>query len=214
MEPLPRTFEEKVVPLLSLDGLDIMPSNSEKEYHNTLHAFSVGRVAQQLLREDSHTHTNYEYNILQLASYFHDTGHTNGPTDGHEKRSCTIFRELCEDYRERGYTIPESVEDDVCRVIFGTVFLEEPETYLARILSDADVWNFGASWDTFYNKTVSVQKEFAPTVSEDEWIGFRVQILKEHTYYTKIGKQFFAEEKERNIKKIEDEYPNVTEKPW
>lgn len=185
------------------EACDIMP---DAEYHNATHAKRVSEEVNSLFEESAISSTDSD--VLTVAAYFHDTGHATGPTEGHEQRSCSIAEECLTD---AGYS--QDFIEQVKTTIEGTVFLEEPSSESGRLLSDADVWSFSADWETFVEKTLAARREYAPNVDTNDWLWFRGRVLKNHTYYTDVGRQKYQKGKEENIDRIESIYGPVEDAP-
>lgn len=194
---------KKSIEEICREACNIMP---ECEYHNAEHAKRVSEEVNSLFEESSISSTNS--NELTVAAHFHDTGHATGPTEGHEQRSCDIAEEHL---TNAGYD--QEFIEEVKTTIEGTVFLEEPSSESGKLLSDADVWNFGADWKTFIEKTLAVRREYAPDIDTNDWLWCRGRVLKSHTYYTDVGRQRYQKRKEENIDRIVSIYGPIEDAP-
>jgi predicted metal-dependent HD superfamily phosphohydrolase len=174
------------------------------EYHNEDHARTVCSEALDILSPDSEK----QKDIVTIAACFHDTGHSNGGYENHEQRSVEIVEDVLAD---AGFD--SSFIRRVTKAIYGTVFLQEPETYEGEVLSDADVWSFGADWDVFKREAENVHSEFAPETDFDEFFWFRAKALRRHTYYTDEGVKKYQKQKLKNIDKLESIYGPAEDAP-
>ena len=111
-------------------------------YHNVQHVQNVVEAARRIARYYDLNEEDYE--VLEIAAWFHDTGFHDG-SEGHEERSV----ELAEFLRARNYDEHKILR--ITQAILGTKFDSQPTNLTAQILRDADLSHLGS---VNYGKTV------------------------------------------------------------
>ncbi len=135
--------------------------------------------------------------VLQLATWFHDTGYSDGPKD-HEARSCTIAAHYL-----RGKITEEELE-----ALFGcikaTKVPQQPNTLLEQIICDADLSHLGM--DSYWDRTGKLRQEFILTkksiMSEQDWVDFELNFMLNHNYHTAVANELFNKPKSKHIKRL------------
>lgn len=164
-------------------------------YHSEKHAATVvSRVneiaAHYELGED-------QVMALNLAAWFHDTGHLyTTPTD-HETKSA----ELAEQWM-REHNLPDEMIGTVKQLIMATKLPTPPTNLMERIIKDADTFNFGTKE---FKKTDKLLKEEMRlrnfTTLLAGWDQNKLEILQNHEFYTDYAKDLLNEVKQKNIER-------------
>lgn len=135
--------------------------------------------------------------VLQLATWFHDTGYFEGPKD-HEARSCTHAEEYL-----RGKITDEELEA-VVGCIKATKVPQQPNTLLEQIICDADLSHLGM--ESYWDRNGKLRQEFILTkkaiMSEQEWLDFELNFMLNHNYHTAVANELFNKRKAKHIKSL------------
>ncbi len=165
-------------------------------YHNFGHTCDVAEAVQLIgagyeLSED-------EFDILQLAAWFHDTGYDKGP-DMHEERSCEQAKAFL---MKRDYS-PENLKK-VLSCIMATTMDYKPQNLLEMIIRDADVSHLGSK--LYWDRCSRVREELGITrnmfMSEKEWVDFELDFINNHKFHTEVANELYNDRKKKNIKQL------------
>lgn len=135
--------------------------------------------------------------IIQLATWFHDTGYAQGPED-HEERSCGIAERFL-----TGKIRAEDIET-VLTCIRATKVPQRPSNLLEQVICDADLSHLGM--DIYWQRTGKLRQEFILTrnriMSEEEWVDFELNFLLGHEYHTVVAQEMFNKRKAKHIQQL------------
>lgn len=176
-------------------------------YHNWVHTTQVRDEVLLLARNAGVVNGDLE--LLNLAALFHDVGFSEEYT-GHEDHSMRIAREFLE---SRNY--PQERIDKIVRFVEVTKIDVKPENKLEALMKDADTSSLGKSHFQIY--TNSLRKELNTVknavLSKKDWAKTNLRFLDEHEYYSKAGKDRYAEKKAENRRLLLEELTMVDLKP-
>jgi uncharacterized protein len=176
-------------------------------YHNITHTkrvvATVTRLADEHNRiclersEPQASLSDYQIRLLQTAAWFHDAGFTN-VYFGHEAESACIAGEQLKAW---GYG--ETEIELAQEMILATKLPQNPSSFSAQILCDADIDNFGT--DMFMSLGELVRQElviYGLTEFQDKkrWFWHSFCLLSKHAFHTEAATNLF-EEILPNIKK-------------
>lgn len=138
-----------------------------------------------------------EMGILQLATWFHDTGYTEGPTN-HEERSCALA----------GAFLRDKVSEETLKLILGciraTKVPQKPDNLLEQIICDADLSHLGM--DRYWDRNGKFRQELIlarqTIMSEQEWIDFEINFMVSHEYHTVVAQELFNKRKAKHIQQL------------
>ena len=162
-------------------------------YHNYKHTLQTTKACKELA--EAYNITSRDFEILMLASIFHDTGYTE-KYQGHEEVSVRLLK---------GFLKDEYPQEDVSKIedlILSTKPFTVPNGTLQEILNDADYINIGKrkfcdradllriEWERVLNKTYS----------DLEWAEEQLNFLIATNFVTEeaIGK--YGNTREENIR--------------
>lgn len=135
--------------------------------------------------------------IIQLATWFHDTGYAQGPED-HEERSCGIAGRFL-----TGKLPAEDIET-VLTCIRATKVPQRPTNLLEQVICDADLSHLGM--DIYWQRTGKLRQEFVLTrnriMSEEEWVDFELNFMLGHEYHTVVAQELFNKRKAKHIQQL------------
>jgi len=135
--------------------------------------------------------------LLLLATWFHDTGYSEGPKD-HEERSCNNA-----DHFLRG-KIPGEDLQTVLTLIRVTKVPQQPQTLLEKIICDADLSHLGM--ETYWDRTGKYRQELIlarkTVMSEQDWVDFELNFMLNHNYHTVVANDFFNKRKAKHIQQL------------
>ena len=135
--------------------------------------------------------------VLQLATWFHDTGYFDGPKD-HEARSCTIAEQYL-----RG-----KISDDELEAVLGciraTKVPQQPNNLLEQIICDGDLSHLGM--ESYWDRTGKFRQELILTrksiMSEQDWVDFELNFMLNHNYHTAVANELFNKRKAKHIQQL------------
>jgi predicted metal-dependent HD superfamily phosphohydrolase len=135
--------------------------------------------------------------LLQLATWFHDTGYAQGP-ENHEERSCNNAERFL-----RG-KIPDKDLQTVLNCIRVTKVPQQPANLLEQIICDADLSHLGM--DIYWDRTGKLRQEFILTrdqvMSDQDWIDFELNFMLSHEYHTAVAKEMLNKRKGKHIQRL------------
>jgi len=135
--------------------------------------------------------------LLLLATWFHDTGYSEGPKE-HEERSCNNA-----DHFLRG-----KISDEELLIVFSliraTKVPQAPQTVLEQIICDADLSHLGM--EIYWDRTGKLRQEFIlarkTVMSEQDWVDFELNFMLNHNYHTVVANEFFNKRKAKHIQQL------------
>ena len=135
--------------------------------------------------------------LLLLATWFHDTGYSEGPKD-HEERSCNNA-----DHFLRGKITDEELQK-VLALIRVTKVPQQPQNVVEQIICDADLSHLGM--ETYWDRTGKYRQELIlarkTIMSEQDWVDFELNFMLNHNYHTAVANDLFNKRKAKNIQQL------------
>ena len=155
----------------------ISPEYVFHDFEHTVQTVAAARTIGEGFQLDDH-----EIILLLLATWFHDTGYSEGPKD-HEERSCNNA-----DHFLRG-KISDADLATVMALIRVTKVPQKPQTVLEQIICDADLSHLGM--ETYWDRTGKLRQEFIlarkTVMSEQDWVDFELNFMLNHNYHTAVA---------------------------
>lgn len=141
--------------------------------------------------------TAQELEILQIAAWFHDVGHLNGPAQGHELRSVEAARMFFANVSIDDQVFIQRVTD----AIMATKMPHVPNDKLGEIMCDADVYHFGTEDFKETNKRVrkEIRKRDYPAMVSN-WPQRTLKLLESQHFFSPSVRQRLEAGKAENIK--------------
>lgn len=135
--------------------------------------------------------------LLLLATWFHDTGYSEGPKE-HEERSCNNA-----DHFLRG-----KISDEELQIVFSliraTKVPQTPQNVLEQIICDADLSHLGM--ESYWDRTGKFRQELIlarkTVMSEQDWVDFELNFMLNHNYHTAVANEFFNKRKAKHIQQL------------
>jgi predicted metal-dependent HD superfamily phosphohydrolase len=135
--------------------------------------------------------------LVELATWFHDTGYSEGP-EAHEERSCRNAADFLQD------KISPAELETVIGCIRATKVPQNPANLLERIICDADLSHLGT--ENYWDRTGKFRQELILTrqliMSEQEWVEFELNFMLGHEYHTQIAQELFNKKKAKHIQQL------------
>lgn len=166
-------------------------------FHNLEHTIETVDAAKEIA---GHLGVNKaDLEILLIAAWFHDTGHTE-TYKGHEEMSCQIAREFLENE-----SYPEKKIEHVIKLIQTTKREKEPTNQMEAILRDADISHLGhkrsikkggqlrEEWRLILNKKFT----------DEEWYELEKSFYTNTKFYSSYAVEKFDERRIKNLNKLE-----------
>jgi HD superfamily phosphodiesterase len=166
-------------------------------YHNFNHTLSVVDAVKTIATAQSVS--EYEFELLLLAAWFHDTGYING-CGRHEASSVVIAEKFLQ---EKNYD-----QDGIAKIgalINATLKTYVPANDLEKIIRDADYYHL-ANKD-YLASSESLKEELKKTLKLDltdlQWAKENLNFLKSHQFFSDYALLHWQTKKEKNIQRIQ-----------
>ncbi len=165
-------------------------------YHTINHTIDVVDSAIEIGRKLNLEEEDFE--ILQLAAWFHDLGYAKG-FENHEEVGAQMAREFLS---QHGYSEEKIQRVEGC--IMATQMPQKPQNYLEQVLCDADLMHLAG--EDYFAKADLLHKEIQHTksckISEKEWLIMNQDFLNEHCFFTDYAKNKYESAVKKNLKKV------------
>lgn len=172
-------------------------------FHNYLHTLNVVHAVNHIGSNSGLS--NEELEIVIIAGWFHDTGHTISYND-HEDHSKIIAHEFLFDVKYEQNKIKKIID-----CIEATKLPQKPLDKLERVLCDADLYHL--SQQNFFIKNDLLRKEWELVLnkyySDLEWYELNITFLKNHHYFSTYGKNILDNQKRLNINRLIKQYNSI-----
>jgi predicted metal-dependent HD superfamily phosphohydrolase len=149
--------------------------------------------------------TEKEIIVLNIAAWFHDTGHLFENPALHEVKSVELMKTWLE-----GKDIYAALADEIAVVILSTRIDARPNTLLEQIIKDADTYHFGTK--DFREMDKLMKKEMKQrnlnTIVMD-WEKNTLALLENHQFYTEYCKSHLEKRKQKNIQKLREKVDSL-----
>src|SRR5687768_11829248 len=182
--------EEKIVELY-----DTVP-HENLLYHNIGHTRKVVDRANEIAAH--YELSERDITVLNIAAWFHDTGHLFTEPSAHEEKSIALMREWLEgkgDYTELG--------DEIEQAILATKLSTPPVGLVQEIIKDADTYHFGQP--EFKKLDKLMKKEMGLRnldIMVRDWQKNALTLLESHQFYTSYCKDLLEEGKQKNLARV------------
>src|SRR5687768_11012021 len=138
--------------------------------------------------------------VLNIAAWFHDTGHFYTNPISHEEKSVELMQEWLVDKGD--YT---DLADEIEQVILSTKLSTQPTGLVQEIIKDADTYHFGLPEFKKYDKLLKKEMKLRNLGSMVmDWKRNTISLLESHQYYTSYCKELLDAGKQKNIAKIKE----------
>ncbi len=167
-------------------------------YHNLDH---TQQVVTRCAEISNHYHLDDEQSfILQTAAWFHDVGHLYGFAKGHEEVSALKMK----DYLiQSGHDVYASVLRAIDSAILATSLQRKPETFVEKIICDADTYHFGTPQFKLTDQLLRKEMELRLHKKFPHWYHDTLALLKGHQFHTSYCQEKLNEGKKVNITYVE-----------
>lgn len=166
-------------------------------YHNLTHTENVVIHAKEITRYYQ-LGERAEF-IVNVAAWFHDTGHLVAEMNVHEEAGVHIM----ESFLER-----ENINDElialIAECIMATKYPTNPKKLLEGIICDADTFHFGTKYFETTDDLVRKEMELRMHTQFPHWYENTLQLLNEHRFFTSYCRSKLAVGKEQNIRYLEE----------
>lgn len=168
-------------------------------YHNYVHTKRVFKSTQEIIDNSEENLKDEEKLILQLAALLHDIGYVDGTND-HELRSAEMAEVFLKEQ-----AVEQHIIDQVKNVILATDMAVEPQTYLEKVLRDADASHFAKAYfpeaSEYLRQELKIKgiKEF----TEEEWNKANIEMFTvKHRFYTTYAQENWKPKKDSNLNEL------------
>ncbi len=166
-------------------------------YHAVSHTLDVLNVCNQYIKREKIEERNAK--ILRIGALFHDIGFTISHID-HEQLGSEIAQEMMAKYR---FEQPDI--DRVKGLIMATKIPQSPQTYLEKIICDADLDYLGRTdFPEISEKLFEELKMFSVVSTREQWNHMQIKFLEAHTYHTNFARKNRQPRKEKRIKDLKN----------
>ncbi len=165
-------------------------------YHSIEHTKKVVDRANEIAAHYELSET--DITVLNIAAWFHDTGHLYTNPISHEEKSIELMKEWLADKGD--YT---ELVDDIELVILATKLSTQPTGLVQEIIKDADTYHFGMPEFKKQDKLMKKEMELRNlgTMVMD-WQRNTISLLETHQYYTSYCKELLDAGKQKNMTRI------------
>ena len=152
--------------------------NKNLLYHNIEHTQNVVNRANEIAAH--YELSERDITVLNIAAWFHDTGHIYTDPMMHEEKSV----EIMQDWMSNRLEYAEMAED-IAEVIMSTKFSTQPANMIQQIIKDADTYHFGLPGFKKIDKLLKKEMELRnlQTMLQD-WKRNTLNLLESHQYFT------------------------------
>jgi len=169
---------------------------AEYVYHDLEHTQQVANSVKEISAHYELDQDQIE--DLHIATWFHDTGYTEGP-EKHEERSCGFATQWMQ---EQSFS-PERIAA-VCRLIMATKIPQNPQSLSEQIIGDADLSHLGKT--TYWQRCDLVRQEMAylsgKNMSEKEWVEFEIEFMEKHNFHTAAAQKLYDKRKQKYVRQL------------
>lgn len=173
---------------------------SDRRHHLVYHTLDHTR---QVVDHANEIAAHYELpdkdvTILNIAAWFHDTGHLSGGPVDHEERSVELMRTWIS-----SRDMYASLADDIASTILATRMDTQPSNMLESIIKDADTYHFGTKEFKELDKLMRKEMKLRElnTILMD-WEKNTLAMLEQHEFYTEYCKKNLEQRKLKNITQL------------
>ncbi len=171
----------------------------ELVYHDLKHTERVVNSCRQIA--DHYQLEEQDYTAVVVASWFHDIGYMFGPATEHEKTGAKMAEEFL-----LKHSHDTALMEKVKECIMATKMGVEPESMIAKIVCDADLFHLGTN--DFYEINKSVRKEHVALtgdkISGAQWRKFTLPFIERHEFKTDYVKALAQKTLQQNIALLKD----------
>ena len=164
------------------------------KYHNLEHTQRVVLACEEM--------ANYyqlqpeDRDAVLLAAWFHDTGFSEGESNGHEEASVKLATAFLQEQKADPALIQK-----VSSCIEATKMPQSPKNLIEQILCDADLFHLGT--DEFNSRNEELRNELQEfskqDISKKKWRKMNIAFMENHTYFTDYGRRKLQPVKEEHI---------------
>lgn len=177
-------------------GLYEVAGNNNLHYHNIDHTREVVNRSNEIAAH--YELTERDMIVLNIAAWFHDTGHLYTDPISHEEKSVELMKEWL--LQQSEYT---DLAADIGQAILATRFSTPPASLIQQIIKDADTFHFGLpgfkKTDRRLRKELEQRKVL--TVLMD-WKRNAINLLETHRYFTSYCQHLLEAGKKKNLEKL------------
>ena len=182
--------EEKVVELYNSSPADNLV------YHNIDHTRNVVEKANEIAAH--YELPEKDIIVLNIAAWFHDTGHLFTNPASHEQKSVELMKEWLADKGDYA-----ALMDEIEQAILATKLSTVPRGLVQEIIKDADTYHFGTpefkKMDKLMKNEMVLRNQ--GTIVTD-WKNNTLYLLESHQYYTSYCKDLLEAGKQKNMAKL------------
>ena len=171
---------------------------AEMTYHTVRHARKVAGAA-RTIGLDSGLSTD-DLNLVVLSAWFHDVGYAESYTD-HETHSANMAAGFL-----KAHEISQAQIDLVKNAIYATRIPQNPQSKIAEVLCDADMYHLAGS--DYYEHVERMRDERKRVehikLSKNDFDKISVRFFGIHHYFTPYGKNILQQGKDKNLAMIKE----------
>src|SRR5688572_15151328 len=139
--------------------------------------------------------------ILNIAAWFHDTGHLFQNPAGHEDKSAEIMKSWID-----SKDIYAALADEIAQTILHTKIDTAPDSLLDQIIKDADTYHFGTKDFKKIDKLMKKEMKLRNlTTIVMDWEKNTLVLLEHHQFYTEYCRNLLNARKQKNTEKLRKE---------
>ena len=162
------------------------------KYHNFHHTESVVDRANEIAIH--YAINDSEKFCLITAAWFHDTGHLFNELEEHEQTGADLMTSFL-----RSFFLDEDIIAKISDCIMATRIPSNPQTFIEKIICDADTYHFGTKEFRLSDPKVYEEMEARLHVHVENKIYKSIRLLESHRYFTDYCQDLLEKGKQENI---------------
>jgi predicted metal-dependent HD superfamily phosphohydrolase len=179
----------------------------EYEFHNFTSTVRIVQTCDSLAAQTDLK--KQERMKILLAAWFLYSGYGKNP-ENYQKTSA----ELASHYLAEKGGSSEFIKE-IADLILATIYPQQPVTIQAQILCDAEASRLADKG--FFQTLRALRKEKRVSgkgeIQEKEWLKEKMEMLKNHIYFTVFARKLFEKQKQKNSERLQDKMASLESLP-
>lgn len=171
-------------------------------YHNIEHTRNVVSRVNEI--SQYYQLSDKDHQLVTIAAWFHDVAYLISEPYEHERKSVSAmkFFLLCS-------SIGETAINIIAGCIMSTKLPSNPDSFLQKILCDADTYHLGT--EDFWQSDIEVKRETEAITQSSihDWDRKTLLFLQDHQYFTGYCKDLLTQGKLDNIMRLSKKVPPI-----
>ena len=175
------------------------------KFHDLEHTKTVVSASHEIALEEGVSENDLQ--LLEVAAWFHDLGYPK-QVEGHEKIGAEMARDFLLQY-------PVSKTEIACveRIILSTEMIRKPNSFLEKIIRDADMAHLGMENAADRSRLLREEREAMLNLSysDAEWLKTNIDFYEGHAYNTETAKRLFGSMKDQHLRSMKKVFMEISD---